>query len=1052
MGELPTGTVTMLFTDIEGSTRLLQLLGDRYADVLEVSRRLLRTAFHQYHGHEVDTQGDAFFVAFARASDALSAAVAAQQFLASQVWPEGIAVQVRMGLHTGEPQLTAEGYVGLDVHHAARIMSSGHGGQILLSQTTRDLVEHELSDAVSLRDLGVHRLKDLEHPSHLYQLVTPGFLADFPPLKTLDLHTHNLPVQFTSLIGREREVAALELLLQREDVRLLTLTGPGGIGKTRLGLQVVAELIGEYSDGVFFVNLAPIRDPAFVVPTIAQTFTIRENGAQPLFELLKAALRDKQILLLLDNFEHVVSAAISLPELLAACPRLKIVVTSRMALHVQAEQAFAVSPLTLPDPRHVPTSMALSQNEAVALFIVRVQAILPDFQVTTANAPTIAEICVRLDGLPLAIELAAARMKLFSPQALLARLGQRLQVLTGGAHDLPERQRTLRNTIAWSYHLLDESEQRLFREIAIFVGGCTLDAIEAVCAELGDALPSVLDGVESLIEKNLLQQTSQEEEEPRLRMLETIREYALVVLGEHGEMETTRAAHVAYYLLLAEEADRWLWGPQLFTWLERLEREHDNLRTALSWSLEQGSDEDAERRKDLALRFGGALHRFWFSHGHYSEGCSFLERALAASEDIATAERAKVLVVAADLLFAAASNQEDLRRGEKVAEEALVLYRAIGDEVGIAHALGQLGRFALFRNEYVRAGSLLDESVVLLEDLGNQWYLAWSLYELANAEVALGEYVKAQIHFEEAYAFWRAQGDKECSAIVLASLATFLYYLQGDLIKARSINDEALMLLRELGSKQVVEVLGLSAEIALSQGDTSSASRIAEELSTLTREMGHKFILAYALSILARVELRIGDYDRARLRYDEILTLSREIDHNFEITPYLEQLAEVVAAQGELAWAARLWGAVDALRETFDAPLRSFNRRDNERAVAATRAQLGVQAFNTAWAEGRGMTLEQVLTAPGRTEVSTILSTQQAPKTIPKQATYPDGLTTREVEVLHLVAQGLSNAEIAEQLVISLLTVKAHMRSLYNKLGISSRSAATRYAIEHHLM
>ena len=865
--DLPTGTVTLLFTDIERSTLLLQQLGEQYSNALSEYRSLLRAAFSEHQGYEVDTQGDGFFVVFVRDRDAILATVAAQRALTTHSWSEGAVVRVRMGLHTGEPSLVGEGYVGLDVHYAARIARTAHGGQILLSQTTHDLIENELPFGVSLRDLGKHRLKDVLRPAHLYQLTIVGLPADFPPLKTLDSCPNNLPVQLTPLIGREKEVAAVQYLLQREDVRLVTLTGPGGTGKTRLGLQVSAELSDLFANGVYFINLAPLSDPELVVPTIAQALGLEEVSGKSLFDLVSAWLREKHLLLLPDNFEQVVNAAVHVADILAACPNLKVLVTSRMTLHIRGEQEFPVPPLTMPDPKRLPDLVELPQYEAVALFVSRAQATKPTFQLTASNAPAIAEICVRLDGLPLAIELAATRIRLFSAQALLAQLGQRLDILTRGALDAPARQRTLRDTIAWSYHLLNVSEQQLFRKVAVFVGGCTLEAIEAVCAEAGDAISSVMDGVESLIDKNLLRQIAQEEEEPRLMMLETIREYALEVLAEHGEMETTLAAHVAYYLRLSEEADRWLWGPQLFTWLERLEREHDNLRAGLSWSLERGSDKDAERRKEVALRFGGALHRFWFSHGHYSEGCSFLERALAASEDIATAERAKVAVVAADLLFAASSNQEDLLGGETVAEQALVLYRAVGDEVGIAHALGQLGRFALFRHEYVRAGSLLEESVALLKDLGNQWYLAWSVFILANAEVALGEHVKAQIHFEEALASWRAEGDKECSAIVLSYFADFLYFFQGDLITARSVSDDALMLLRELGSKQVVEVIGTSAEIALSQGDTSSASRLAEELSTLTREMGHKFILAYALSILARVELQMGDYDRLSPRH-----------------------------------------------------------------------------------------------------------------------------------------------------------------------------------------
>jgi class 3 adenylate cyclase len=411
MHELPTGTLSLLFTDIEGSTHLLQQLGERYAEMLAECRQLLRTVFHQWHGHEVDTQGDAFFVAFARATDAVSGAVAAQRALATHDWPDGVAMRVRMGLHTGEPTLSSEGYTGLDVHLAASIMSAGRGGQVLLSHTTRDLVEQTLPQGVSLLDLGTHRLKDLQQPGQLYQLVIAGLPADFPPLKTLDSSPNNLPLQPTPFIGREKEVNAVQQLLLREDLRLLTLTGPGGVGKTRLGLQVAAELSEHFADGIWFVSLVPLTDPDLVIPALIQTLGLQEARDQSPLEHLKDALHEKKMLLVLDNFEHVVRAAKQVADLLTVCPRLKILVTSREVLHVRAEHEFPVSTLALPDPEHLSGLMALSQYEAVALFIERAQAVKPDFQMTDVNAPAVAEICARLDGLPLAIELAAARSK-----------------------------------------------------------------------------------------------------------------------------------------------------------------------------------------------------------------------------------------------------------------------------------------------------------------------------------------------------------------------------------------------------------------------------------------------------------------------------------------------------------------------------------------------------------------------------------------------------------------------------------------------------------------
>jgi predicted ATPase/class 3 adenylate cyclase/DNA-binding CsgD family transcriptional regulator len=1034
--DFPTGTITLLFTDIEGSTLLLQHVGERYGSVLAQCRQLLRAAFQQARGHEVDTQGDALFYAFSRATDAVSAAVAAQRALASHPWPEGVAVRVRMGLHTGEPQRTAEGYVGLDVHLAARVMSVGHGGQVLLSQTTRHLVERHLPDGVNLRDLGEYRLKDIEQKSHLFQLVIAGLPADFPPLKTRDTRPHNLPIPSTPLIGREREAAAVLQLLLREDVRLLTLAGPGGSGKTRLGVHVAAGLNDHFTDGLYFVNLAPISDADLVVPTIAQTLGVIESPTRSLSEQLQAFLQEKRLLLLLDNFEQVAGAAPELADLLASCPHLKLLVTSRAVLHLSAEHEFAVPPLSLPELNHLPDLAKLSQYEAVALFIARAQALQPEFQVSPATAPAVAEICARLDGLPLAIELAAARIKLLPPPALLARLGQRLAVLTGGGRDAPVRQQTLRKTIEWSYQLLDVEEQRLFRRLSAFVGGCTLQAAEAVCAALDTRLPalSALDGAASLIDKSLLRQAEQEAAEPRFVMLETVREYGREALAGRGEAEVTYHAHANYYLALAVAAARAWNGPHQAVWLARLEREHDNLRAAMNWLLERGEGEPA-------LRLGIALWWFWYTHEHRSEGWNVLERALAGSEGVAVPLRAKALWACGSLAGALGH----VERGEVLCQESLALFRGIGDRRGMGDATFQLAHVAFARWDLAAARSRFEESLVFLRETGDKTLTAWALNALALVLLYQAEYAKVHPLAEQAIETCKEVGDTTGVAISLITLARAVFW-RGDLVRAQALAEESLALARGTGIKSVEALaLALRGEIALAQGEMTTARLLTEDSHRLWREVGNQGMVAATRALLGMVLTAQGDYTAARTMYEESLLRGLAV---VELAPTLEGLAVVGAEQGETIWAMRLLAAAAALRDAIGAPLPRVSRANYERSVAAGRAQLGEQTFEAAWVEGRGMTWEQALAA--REPVT--ISRESLHAAVKSPPTSPDGLTRRELEVLRLLAQGLADAQIAKQLVISPRTVNTHLTAIYRKIRVSSRSAATRYAHERHLI
>jgi predicted ATPase/class 3 adenylate cyclase len=970
MRDLPSGTITLLFTDIEGSTRLIQQLGDRYAELLNDCRNLLRTAIHKFGGYEVDTQGDAMFAVFALASDAIFAAVAMQRELTSHFWQDAVAVRVRMGLHTGEPARVAEGYVGLDVHYAARIMNAAHGGQVLLSRTTSDLVERDLPEGVSLRDLGEHHLKDLERPIHLSQLVVAGLPADFPPLKTPNSRSDSLPVQPTPLIGRELEVATIKQLLRHVDVRLVTLTGPGGTGKTRLGIQVASELRDVFVDGIWFVSLASISDPMLVIPTIGQVLGIREAVGQPLSAHLAEVLQRKRVLLLLDNFEQVIGAASRVADLLTSCSSLKVLVTSREILHVRSEQEFAVPPLELPDPSHLPELAALARTSSVALFLRRAQAVKPEFRLTTTNARAVAEICVRLDGLPLAIELAASRMKLLSPQVLLARLGRRLTMLIGGPRDVPTRQQTLRNTIEWSYQLLNAWEQRLFRRLCVFVGGCTLQAAEAVCTGSDDWLGQALDGIASLIDKSLLQQMEQIEEESedlRLVMLETLREYGLEALTANGEEEDARQAHADYFLQLAEEAEPALKGPLLVAWLERLEWEHDNLRSALQWTLEGG-------RAEMALRLGTALERFWVVRGHRNEGLGFLERALAGSAGVATDIRAKALLATARLAFM----QSNYDQGEVLAQESLALFRRLGDRRGIALSLDRLGMAAWRRGDFRAARVLMEEDLALFREVGDQDRIAWSLFTLGLLNNKQGEYTRACALFEGSLTLFRELGNKRGIAASLTQMAGTLFVSQGNQAMISPMLQEGLSLDREVGDKEGMAVSSLLLGwIALKQGDVATARTRVEESMVLYKEMEHREGMAESLCMLGRVEATRGDHAFARTLYEESLAMAKEIGDKELIAFGLEGLASVIAVQGEPAWAARLWGTAETLRETIGAPLQPIERADYDHAVAAVRDHLGEDAFVSAWAEGRAISTEQVITTGERA----IQSHQSQPST-----------------------------------------------------------------------
>lgn len=962
MPELPTGTLTLLFTDIEGSTRLLQQIGEGYADLLEECRRVLRKAFRQWHGQEVDTQGDAFFVVFARASDAVCAAVDIQRALAAHAWSQDAVVRVRIGLHTGEPQRSVEGYIGLDVHHAARIMSAGYGGQILLSQATSALVEQSLPDGVQVQDLGEHRLKDLRRPSRLFQLNVAGLPTAFPPLRTLESRPNNLPIEPTPFIGREREVAALCHLLARAEVHLLTLTGPAGVGKTRLALQVAAEVSDGYADGMFIVPLAPLTDPEQVMEVIAQVLAIPDVSGPSLLGRVQRLLKSKQLLLVLDNFEQVVPATLMVAELVATCPAIKIVVTSRVALHVRAEREFAVPPLSLPDLKRLPDLLTLLQYEAVALFIERAQAVKTDFQVTNATAQAVAQICARLDGLPLAIELAAARAKYYPPHLLLARLEQGLSVLGGGARDLPARQQTLRAAIAWSYELLSPQEQQFFRRLAVFVDGWDWQAAEQACAAAGGLTEDVLEGLESLLDKSMVRQGGQDNGEPRWWMLQTLREFGLEVLVGTGEAEETRQAHAEYYLHLAEQAEPHLRGSEPERWLARLEQEHENLRAALSFLLEQAHRQagtpQGQESAEHALRLCAALYVFWYIRGYNQEGQAYSEQALAVRSGVKAPVQARILSNAAYMAMAV----DKFERAEILGGEGLTFYRELDDRAGLATCLSLLGSVAAGRGQYRLAAAQLAEAAAFFREQVSSLESSINLSEWARVATEQGRYEQAQVLLDECMALSEALGEQQRVAWASYLLARLLFVSQRNPEQARLLAEQSLAQFEEQGIDFTrAFALGLLGQMHLAQGEWVQACAKLEESAAFMQEWGSRSDSVEPLLGLARAATAQQELVEARRRCQESLRLQVALGSQALVPACLEVMGTLLAAQGRVLEAVERWGTAKALREALDAPMHPVERPDYDKAVTTARRQLGEKAFARAWAKGRSTPVGQVI-------------------------------------------------------------------------------------------
>jgi predicted ATPase/class 3 adenylate cyclase len=913
--ELPSGTVTFLFTDIEGSTPLWEREPEQMRAALDRHDAILRSAIAEHNGRVFKVIGDAFQAAFEVPSQAIQAALAAQHGLAGEAWPTSAPIRVRMGIHAGPADAGEDDYRATHtLNRVARVMSAGHGGQTLLTLAVAELARERLPAGVVLRDLGRHRLKGLTQLEHLFQVVAPDLPADFPPIQSLDGSPNNLPVQLTSFIGRDEEVAEVKQLITTS--RLVTLTGSGGCGKTRLSIQTASVLSIDYSDGVRFIDLAPVADPALVSQTLLSIFNLQEDSHRSALVVLSDYLRAKTLLLVLDNCEHLVEACAQVSEaLLQTCPKLRILITSREALGIVGETAYHVPSLNTPDPANLPSIEELGKVDSIRLFVERAATAKPGFTLTQDNATFIAQICYRLDGIPLALELAAARVKVLTPEQIASRLDDRFRLLTGGSRTALPRQQTLRAMMDWSYSLLSDQEQRLFRRLAVFAGGWTLDAAEAICGEVSDEF-DVLDLLARLVDKSLIF-IDESRGEIRYHRLETIRQYSREKFFETGEVETVRERHLEFFVGFAELVDEKLKGREQLTWQNRMAAEQDNLRAALEWGL--SSDPDS------ALRIAGAANLFWTAGGYSAEGFRWTERAL-----------------------------------EQVEKNPPLTGTAFEQRLAArARALRGLARLYLSLGDNANAKRAAEESVALYRQSQDRRGLSFALVVLAYPLEFLGERVEAEASLRESNAIARLEGDVYVICRSLNLLARVIVDLHQDLDSAKRYIEESLRLAKEAGlSNQEAQAYSISGIIAMNAGDYVKARAHFIESVRVYGEIGATFNVILEKSNLAHMERQLGNYSSALEYYRETIVAFRDIAQMGAVAHQMECIGFIALAQDRSERALQLFGAASALRENSGTPMTPDEQNYFDEQLNILREKMAAEQFESVWLQGREMTME----------------------------------------------------------------------------------------------
>jgi len=925
MTDKPTGTVTFLFTDIEGSTRLSQEYPDTLQSALDIHHAILKNAVESNNGYVFEIVGDAFCCAFQNAADAVKASVTAQLELANQKWEEAV-IRIRIGIHSGSAEWSNDQYSGyITLARAARIMSSAYGEQIIISSSTYDLVKDKFDSVkelnVSFRDLGERRLKDVINPIRLYQIIFPGLREEFPPLKTLDARPNNLPAQLTSFIGRDDVLQTLKNLFRQ--TRLLTLIGSGGSGKTRLAMQTAADIIDDFSNGVFITEIASVTDGALVVQTLLNSLGIKEEPGRTSDETLTGYLKDKEMLIILDNCEHLINECANLAEmLLTNCAKLKIIATSREALNCSGEQSFRVPSLSLPDTSAGITPENIIHYESVCLFLERALSVNQNFKITKENALALAKICKRLDGIPLAIELAAVRTKILSVEKIYDRLDDRFNLLTGGRRTSLPRQQTLKALIDWSYDLLPEKEKILWSRLSVFTDGWTLESAEEICSDDKISNPEIFDLLITLVEKSII---LYDEVKERYRILETIKQYGEVKLKQLNETDEILSRHLHYFMELSETAESKLDGSETLKWLEKLESEHGNLQSAIAWSVKSGNREEGQR-------LAGALGNFWIIRGYYSTGRLLLESILKNIQEISKPVLGKILLRAGGL----SRLQGDTEIAKKFYEESLELSREQDNKQRIIECLNDLGIIENNQGNYEQAKKFCEESLALRRKLGDKIGISRSLNNFGLVEFNQGNYEQAQKFFKESISIKRELGDKRGISNTLSNMGNIALN-QGDYEGAQKFLEEGLSIRRELGDKNgIAGSLNSLGYMSYNQGKYEQAKSFYEESLSLRRELGDKGGIAVSIHNLGLLFYNNGNYQEAQKLNEESLALRKELGDKLGIAESLNNLGNVFSNQEKYEQAAKF----------FEESYELFKKLKEKQGISKSLKNLGILSYN----------------------------------------------------------------------------------------------------------